>query len=101
MFPKILCTLILLPLLEANSSWIQDPTKVEATHYKLAFENERVQVVNIHYGPREKSALHNQPGGVVVVLTSGHLKFTDEKGKRNRYTPSPASADGFRHSSTQ
>ncbi|PYX58869.1 MAG: hypothetical protein DMG76_06885 [Acidobacteria bacterium] len=84
-----------------RSALAQDPTKVEPQHYQLAFENEYVQVVNIHYGPREKSALHNQPGGVVVVLTSGHLKFTDEKGKRNRYTPSPASADGFRHSSTQ
>jgi quercetin dioxygenase-like cupin family protein len=80
MFPKILCTLVLLPLLEANTSWIQDPTKVESTHYKLAFENERVQVVNIHYGPHEKSALHQHPAGVVVNVTNGHLKFTDQKG---------------------
>jgi quercetin dioxygenase-like cupin family protein len=59
----------------------QDPTKVEATHYKLAFENEYVQVVNVHYGPHEKSSLHAHPGGVVVVLTEGHLRFTDEHGK--------------------
>src|SRR5580658_476268 len=59
----------------------QDPTKVEPTHYKLAFENEYVQVVNVHYGPHEKSGLHAHMGGVVVVLTSGHLRFTDENGK--------------------
>jgi quercetin dioxygenase-like cupin family protein len=59
----------------------QDPTKVEPTHYKLAFENEYVQVVNVHYGPHEKSSLHAHPGGVVVVLTAGHLRFTDEVGK--------------------
>ncbi|MFI5102622.1 MAG: cupin domain-containing protein [Terriglobales bacterium] len=59
----------------------QDPSKVEPTHYKLAFENEYVQVVNVHYGPHEKSALHAHPGGVVVVLTAGHLRFTDENGK--------------------
>jgi beta-alanine degradation protein BauB len=59
----------------------QDPLKVEPTHYKLAFENEYVQVVNVHYGPHEKSALHGHMGGVVVVLTAGHLRFTDENGK--------------------
>jgi quercetin dioxygenase-like cupin family protein len=40
-----------------------------------------VQVVNVHYGPHEKSSLHAHPGGVVVVLTAGHLRFTDETGK--------------------
>jgi quercetin dioxygenase-like cupin family protein len=59
----------------------QDPTKVEPTHYKLAFENEWVQVVNVHYGPHEKSRMHEHPGGVVVVLTDAHLKFTDPNGK--------------------
>jgi quercetin dioxygenase-like cupin family protein len=59
----------------------QDAFKVEPTHYKLDFENETVQVVNVHYGPHEKSSLHSHPGGVVVTLTAGHLKFTDEHGK--------------------
>ena len=59
----------------------QDPTKVEPKHYKLDFENDRVQVVSVHYGPHEKSALHDHPGGVVVSLTEAHLRFTDEDGK--------------------
>jgi beta-alanine degradation protein BauB len=59
----------------------QDPTKVEPKHYKLDFENERVQVVSVHYGAHEKSALHDHPGGVVVSLTEAHLRFTDENGK--------------------
>src|SRR6202166_858258 len=59
----------------------QDPTKVEPKHYRLNFENDRVQVVSVHYGPHEKSALHDHPGGVVVVLTEAHLRFTDEAGK--------------------
>lgn len=63
-----------------NVALAQDPTKVEPTHYKLAFENESVQVVNVHYGPHEKSSLHAHPGGVVVVLTGGHLRFTDQNG---------------------
>jgi quercetin dioxygenase-like cupin family protein len=59
----------------------QDPTKVEPKHYKLDFENDRVQVVSVHYGPHEKSTLHDHPGGVVVSLTEAHLRFTDESGK--------------------
>jgi len=65
----------------SGKSLAQDPTKVAPTHYKLDFENEHVQVVSIHYGAHEKSALHEHPGGVVVVITGGHLKFTDDKGK--------------------
>ena len=37
--------------------------------------------MDIHYGPHEKSKLHSHPGGVVVYVTEGHLKFTDEKGE--------------------
>src|ERR1700739_4338337 len=59
----------------------QDPVKVEPKHYPRNFENERVDVVSVHYGPHEKSALHDHPGGVVVSLTEAHLRFTDENGK--------------------
>lgn len=73
----------------------QDPTKVEAKHYKLAFENENVQVINVHYGPHEKSELHSHPGGVVVVLTGGHLKFTDEKGVSREVFAKPGESRWF------
>jgi quercetin dioxygenase-like cupin family protein len=80
MFLKIFCVLILAASLEANTGFVQDPTKTESSHYKLAFENEHVQVINIHYGPHEKSNMHQHPAGVVVNLTNGHLRFTDQKG---------------------
>ena len=67
--------------LGAGIALAQDPIKVEPKHYKLNFENERVQVVSVHYGPHEKSALHDHPGGVVVSITEAHLRFTDESGK--------------------
>lgn len=65
----------------ANLALGQDPTKSESKHYTIAFENDRVQVVNVHYGPHEKSGIHDHPGGVVVILTGGHLKFIDQNGK--------------------
>src|SRR5277367_5214465 len=73
----------------------QDPTKVEPTHYKLAFENEYVQVVNVHYGPHEKSAIHAHMGGVVVVLSAGHLRFTDENGKTQEVYAKPGDPRWF------
>jgi len=73
----------------------QDPTKVEPSHYKLAFENETVQVVDVHYGPHEKSSLHAHPGGVVVVLTGGHLRFTDENGKSQEVYAKPGESRWF------
>ena len=71
----------LLLCLAATCCLGQDPTKVEPKHYKRDFENDRVDVVSVHYGPHEKSVLHDHPGGVVVSLTEAHLRFTDENGK--------------------
>jgi quercetin dioxygenase-like cupin family protein len=73
--------IVLIVLSAAAMSSAQDPTKVESSHYKVAFENASVQVVNVYYGPHEKSAMHDHPGGVVVIITGGHLRFTDEHGK--------------------
>jgi quercetin dioxygenase-like cupin family protein len=78
--------------LAAAFTLAQDPTKVEPKHYKLDFENERVQVVSVHYGPHEKSALHEHPGGVVVILTEAHLRFTDENGKVREIFSKPGEA---------
>jgi quercetin dioxygenase-like cupin family protein len=70
----------------------QDPTKVEPKHYKQSFEHDQVQVVTVHYGPHEKSVLHDHPGGVVVSLTEAHLRFTDENGKVREVYSKPGEA---------
>ena len=38
---------------------------------------------------------NDHPGGVVVVLTSGHLKFTDENGKTHEVFAKPGEARWF------
>ena len=78
--PSKPCCIAVVILSGLAVAFAQDPTKVEASHYKIAFENPAVQVVNVHYGPHEKSGLHDHPGGVVVVITGGHLRFTDQNG---------------------
>jgi beta-alanine degradation protein BauB len=72
--------LVLVPMVAINAGPVQNPLQVESSHYRLAFANDAVQVVYIHYGPHEKSVLHQHPAGVVVNLTDGHLRFTDAAG---------------------
>ena len=73
----------------------QEPMVVAPTHYKVAFENDQVQVVDVHYGPHEKSKLHSHPGGVVVYITEGSLKFTDEDGNVKEVKAKPGEARFF------
>lgn len=73
----------------------QDPTLVEPKHYKLAFENDRVQVVDVHYGPHEKSKMHEHPGGVVVYITEGHLRFVDQDGSVREVNAKPGDTRYF------
>ena len=53
-----------------------DPVQIDPRHYKVEFENDRVRVVRIKYGPREKSVMHSHPESVAVFLTDAHAKFT-------------------------
>jgi hypothetical protein len=86
---------IVFPVLALSLTLAQDATKVEPRHYKLAFENDKVQVVYIQYGPHEKSRLHSHPQGVVVNITEAHLRFTDENGKTQDVYSKPGEARWF------
>jgi quercetin dioxygenase-like cupin family protein len=59
----------------------QDPTVVDANHYKVMFENDQVRVLKITYGPKEKSVMHEHPNAVAVFLTDGQMKFQLADGK--------------------
>lgn len=59
----------------------QDPVKVDANHYKVEFQNDRVRVLRISYGPHEKSVMHYHPAGVAVFLTDAHVRFAFPDGK--------------------
>ena len=58
-----------------------DPVKVDSKHYKVDFENDKVRVLRIRYGPGEKSAMHGHPEGVIVFLTDCDGTFTYPDGK--------------------
>src|SRR5262249_43408990 len=62
--------------LSTNAAVAQDPTKVDANHYTVTFENDQVRILRINYGAREKSVLHEHPNSIAVFLTDGKIKFT-------------------------
>jgi len=55
---------------------IPDSVSADPKHYQVEFENERVRVVRVRYGPHEKSAMHSHPELVGVFLTDAHNRFT-------------------------
>ena len=68
-------------LLAGAAANAQDPVKVDAKHYKVEFENDKVRVLRITYGPHEKSVMHHHPASVAVFLTDGQARFTTPDGK--------------------
>jgi quercetin dioxygenase-like cupin family protein len=77
-----------------------DAVKVDPQHYTVEVENERVRVLRIRYGPREKSAMHAHPEGVVVFLTAAHARFTLPDGTTQELQVQPgqvAWTDGGAH----
>ena len=63
-----------------------DPVKVDSKHYTVEFENNRVRVLRVRYGPREVSVMHGHPAAVGVFLTEVHARFTFPDGKTEEQT---------------
>jgi hypothetical protein len=59
----------------------RDPVKLDAKHYKVELENDRVRVVRIKYGGNEGSVMHQHPPGIGVFLTDADFKFSYPDGR--------------------
>jgi len=77
-----LSTLVLMALLVPTQAFAQDPTEVDAKHYKIEFENDDVRVLRITYGPGEKSVMHEHPNAVAVFLTDAATEMTLPDGNK-------------------
>jgi quercetin dioxygenase-like cupin family protein len=59
----------------------RDPVKLDAKHYKVELENDRVRVVRVRYAGGEKSVMHQHPPGIIISLTEGNFRFSYPDGK--------------------
>jgi len=80
MYRVLFLTLFILAL-TVPSALAQDAAKVDSQHYKVEFENSRVRVLRVKYGPHEKSVMHHHPDAVAIFQTDGRIKFTYPGGK--------------------
>jgi len=78
---RLLFLVLFVLALAVPTALAQDATKVDSQHYKVEFENSRVRVLRIKYGPHEKSVMHSHPDAVAIFQTDGRVKFTYPGGK--------------------
>jgi hypothetical protein len=68
----------------------EDATVVAPEHYKVEFENDKVRVIRITYGPGEESKMHEHGDAVVVNLTPSNIAFTLPDGSTPATEPGAA-----------
>ena len=54
----------------------EDAIKADPQHYTVEFENDRVRVIRIKYGPGEKSVMHTHGPHVAIFLTDNTVRMT-------------------------
>jgi quercetin dioxygenase-like cupin family protein len=77
-----------------------DPVSVDPRHYTVEFENDRVRVLRIKYGPGEKSAMHSHPESISIFMTDTSAKFTYPDGRSENVSASAGTVmhmDAFTH----
>jgi quercetin dioxygenase-like cupin family protein len=66
----------------------QDPTQVDAKHYKVTLENDQVRILRITYDPHEKSIMHEHPNSIAVfTLPDGKSEERDAKAGQSVWNP--------------
>ncbi len=54
----------------------EDAVDADPEHYTVEFENDKVRIIRIKYGPGEKSVMHTHGPNVAVFLTTNEVRFT-------------------------
>lgn len=77
----------------------QDPVPLLPQNYQLAFENEVVKVVRVHYGPHEKLRVHDHPKTPILwvyLADGGPVRFQHIGDEDYALVRPPTHAGGFR-----
>lgn len=54
----------------------EDAVVADPDHYVVEFENERVRIIRINYGPGEKSVMHTHGPNVSIIITEGDMRMS-------------------------
>jgi quercetin dioxygenase-like cupin family protein len=53
----------------------EDATTADPEHYTVEFENDKVRVIRIKYGPGEKSVMHTHGPNVAIFLSDSTVRM--------------------------
>jgi quercetin dioxygenase-like cupin family protein len=67
--------------LAGSTGFAQDPVKVSPKIYHVVADNAQVRVLHVTAGAGEKTAMHEHPDNITVLLTEGKITFTGADGK--------------------
>lgn len=59
----------------------EDPVRVDARHYRVDFEDDKVRVLQCKYGTGERSVMHGHPESIAIFLNDARFRFTYPDGK--------------------
>ena len=77
MFKKIIIGIsFIATTLLATATFAEDAVIADPEHYTVEFENDRVRVIRIKYGPGEKSVMHTHGPNVAIFLTGSTVRMT-------------------------
>ena len=87
MFKKISIAIAFVAATSISTATIgEDAVKADPQHYSVEFENDRVRVIRIKYGPGEKSVMHTHGPHVAVFLTDNTVLMTLPDGTSSEVT---------------
>jgi hypothetical protein len=64
----------------STTLFAKDAVEADPAHYSVEFENDRVRIIRIKYGPGEKSVMHTHGPNVAVFLTGSTIRMTAPDG---------------------
>lgn len=74
---KILAGVFIMATMSFSTTLIaEDGVVADPKHYTVEFENDRIRVIRIKYGPGEKSVMHTHGPNMAVFLTDGKVRMT-------------------------
>ncbi len=71
----------------------EDAVVADPEHYTVEFENDKVRIIRIKYGPGDKSVMHTHGPHVAIYLTENESRMTVPDGTSATATTVPGVAE--------
>jgi len=77
----------------STTTMAEDAVIADPQHYTVEFENDRIRIIRIKYGPGEKSVMHSHGPNVAVFLTQNTTRMTLPDGTSQESTTKVGATD--------